>query len=64
MDFKDYEDAVQQECARNCKDIDHIISRNKWNFKNSTISVVKFRRTFYWEIMVIIDLIIRNNENV
>jgi len=39
-DFKDYEDAVQHECALTCQDIDYIVTRNKKDFKNSIIKVV------------------------
>lgn len=39
-DFKDYEDAVQHECALKSKKIDLIITRNKKDFKNSLIKVL------------------------
>ncbi len=38
--FPDYEDSVQHECAKKCKHIDYIITRNKKDFKNSIISVL------------------------
>ena len=39
-DFSDYEDAVQYECAKSHGNIDFIITRNKKDFKNSTIEVL------------------------
>jgi predicted nucleic acid-binding protein len=38
--FSDYEDAVQHECAKLCKQINCIITRNKKDFKNSIIEVL------------------------
>lgn len=37
--FKDYEDAVQFQCAASITGIDGIITRNKKDFKHSTIPV-------------------------
>lgn len=37
--FNDYEDAVQFQCAASIKGIDGIITRNKKDFKHSTIPV-------------------------
>ena len=39
-DFKDFEDAVQHECALKIKNLDYIISRNKKDFKESMIPVI------------------------
>lgn len=36
----DYEDAVQHECAKLCKNLNYIITRNKKDFKNSIIKVL------------------------
>lgn len=45
-DFKDYEDSVQHECARSCKKIDYIITRNKKDYKNSLIPVLSSEELF------------------
>lgn len=38
--FKDYEDAVQHECALSLGNVSHIITRNKKDFKHSVMSVL------------------------
>lgn len=38
--FIGYEDAVQHECAKLCKNIDCIVTRNKKDLKHSVIEVV------------------------
>ncbi len=39
-DFKDFEDAVQHECAHKIENIDFIITRNKKDFKNSVVPIL------------------------
>lgn len=48
-DFKDYEDSVQHECAKLCKKIDFIITRNKKDFKNSLIDVLSSEELYLTE---------------
>ncbi len=38
--FKDYEDAVQHECAISFAEVTHIITRNKKDFKHSVLPVL------------------------
>ena len=45
--FKDYEDSVQHECAKLCKRIDYIITRNKKDFKNSIITVMSPEELYF-----------------
>ena len=40
INFKDYEDAVQHECAMSSKKIDYFITRNKKDYKNSLIEIL------------------------
>ena len=44
--FKDYEDAVQHECARKIPDIRYIITRNKKDFKHSLIETISAEELF------------------
>jgi predicted nucleic acid-binding protein len=45
--FKDYEDSVQHECAKRCKRVDYIITRNKKDFKNSIITVMSPEELYF-----------------
>ena len=45
--FKDYEDSVQHECAKLCKDVNYIITRNKKDFKSSIIEVLSPEELYY-----------------
>lgn len=45
-EFKDYEDAVQHECAINHSEIDFIITRNKKDYKDSVIPVLSSEELF------------------
>jgi predicted nucleic acid-binding protein len=47
--FKDYEDAVQHECAMSHKRIKYIISRNKRDYKESLIEVLSSEELFFNE---------------
>ncbi len=38
-DFKDFEDAIQYHCAKTIKKIDGIVTRNRKDFKTSTLAV-------------------------
>ena len=38
--FKDYEDGVQFLCAKRLNKIDKIVTRNKKDFRNSTINII------------------------
>ncbi len=38
--FKDYEDAVQHQCAMSLQNIDYLITRNKKDYKESLITVL------------------------
>jgi len=38
--FKDYEDAVQHECAKSISGIDYIVTRNTKDFKYSSIKTI------------------------
>lgn len=49
IQFKDYEDAVQHECAVSHREIDYIITRNKRDFKNSMIPVVSSEELYISE---------------
>jgi len=40
INFKDYEDAVQHECAISHKNIKYFVTRNKRDYKNSLIEIV------------------------
>ena len=44
--FKDYEDAVQYDCALSCTHIDYIVTRNKRDFKNSAIPIISSEELF------------------
>ena len=48
-DFKDFEDAVQHECALKQQGIDYIVTRNKKDFKKSLISVLSSEELFVEE---------------
>ena len=45
--FKDYEDSVQHECAKLCKSVNYIITRNKKDFKNSIIEVLSPEELYF-----------------
>ena len=45
--FKDYEDSVQHECAKLCKQVNYIITRNKKDFKNSIIEVLSPEELYF-----------------
>lgn len=45
--FKDYEDSVQHECAKLCKSVNYIITRNKRDFKNSIIEVLSPEELYF-----------------
>lgn len=44
--FVDFEDAVQHECAQSHNGIDVIVTRNKKDFKNSSIAVLSSEEVF------------------
>lgn len=45
--FKDFEDSVQHECAKSYKKVDIIITRNKKDFKHSTIQVMSPEELYF-----------------
>lgn len=47
--IKDYEDAVQHECAKLINEIDYIITRNKKDYKQSIITVLSSEELYVEE---------------